>query len=106
MTTGGSSGLCIHALYSSSTTAIDPLPQFPDDLPGEVSGSTATKLFFSQTQLNQIREIQRTVVGKTSGSDADHLAGVMKVLAPLTCVLHNKQHSPFARVKIKPYFAR
>jgi hypothetical protein len=80
--------------------------QFPDDLPGEVSGSTATKLFFSQTQLNQIREIQRTVLGKTSGPDADHLAGVMKGLAPLTCVLHNKQHSPFARVKIKPYFER
>lgn len=80
--------------------------QFPGDLPGEVSGSTATKLFFSQTQLDQIREIQRTVVGKTSGPDADHLAGVLKGLEPLTCVLHSKQHSPFARVKIKPYFER
>ena len=54
--------------------------QFPGDLPEEISGSTATKLFFSQTQLSQIREIQRTVVGKTSGSDADHLGGVLRGL--------------------------
>ena len=80
--------------------------QFPGDLPGAVSGSTATKLFFSQTQLDQIREIQRTVVGKTSGPDADHLAGVLKGLAPLACVLHSKQHLPFVRVRIKPYFER
>lgn len=80
--------------------------QYPDDLPEKISGSTATKLFFSQTQQSQVREIQRTVVGKTSGPDADHLAGVMKGLAPLTCLLHNKQHSPSARVKIKPYFER
>lgn len=80
--------------------------QFPGDLPGEVSGSTATKLFFSQTQIDQIREIQRTVVGKTSGPDADHLAGVLKGLAPLTCVLHSKQHLPFVRVSVKPYFER
>ncbi len=80
--------------------------QYPDDLPEKISGSTATKLFFSQAQQSQIREIQRAVVGKTSGPDADHLAGVMKGLAPLTCTLSNKQHSPFARVKIKPYFER
>lgn len=80
--------------------------RFPDGLPGEVSGSTATKLLFSQTQIDQIREIQRKVVGKTSGPDADHLASVLKGLAPLTCVLHSKQHLPFARVNVKPYFER
>ncbi len=80
--------------------------QFPRDLPEAVVGSTATKLFFSQTQLEQIREVQRTVVGKTSGPDADHVAGVMRGLAPLTCVLHSKQHAPFVRVRIKPYFER
>ena len=80
--------------------------QFPRDLPEAVMGSTATKLFFSQTQLEQIREVQRTVVGKTSGPDADHLAGVMRGLAPLSCVLHSKQHSPFVRVSVKPYFER
>jgi len=80
--------------------------QFPTDLPATVSGSTATKLFFSQTNVEQVREIQRTIVGKTSGAEADHLASVLRALAPLTCVLYSKQHSPFVRVAIKPYFER
>ena len=75
-------------------------------LPTAVSGSTATKLFFSQTHIKEIREIQRTVVGKTSGGEADHLAGVLRGLAPLSCVLHSKQHRPFARLTLKPYFER
>ena len=80
--------------------------QFPSDLPATVSGSTATKLFFSQTNVEQIREVQRTIVGKTSGPEADHLASILRGLAPLTCVLHSKQHSPYIRVTIKPYFER
>ncbi len=80
--------------------------QFPADLPTAVSGSTATQLFFSQTQIKEIREIQRTVVGKTSGGEADHLASVLRGLAPLSCVLHSKQHRPFARLTLKPYFER
>lgn len=80
--------------------------QFPKDLPATVSGSCSTKLFFSQTDVEQIREIQRTITGKTSGPEADHLAGVLRGLTPLTCVLHSKQHAPFVRVAIKPYFER
>lgn len=80
--------------------------QLPKDLPPTVSGSCATKLFFSQTNVDQIREIQRTITGKTSGPEADHLAGVLRGLTPLTCVLHSKQHAPFARLTVKPYFER
>jgi len=80
--------------------------QFPRDLPETVSGSTATKVFFSQTQLEQIREVQRTVAGKTSGPEADHVAAIEKGLSPLTCILHSKQFTPFARVTIRPYFER
>jgi len=80
--------------------------QFPRDLPAAVSGSTATKLFFSQTQLEQIREIQRTIVGKTSGPEADHLAGVLRGLTPLSCAIVSKQHRPFVRLSIRPYFRR
>jgi len=80
--------------------------QFPTDLPLAVAGSTATKLFFSQTNVEQIREIQRTILGKTSGADADHLANIMRGLAPLTCVLYSKQFPRFVRVTIRPYFER
>lgn len=80
--------------------------QFPTDLPTAVAGSTATKLYFSQTNVEQVREIQRTVLGKTSGADADQLASIMRGLPPLTCVLYSKQFSRFVRVAINPYFER
>ena len=80
--------------------------QFPTDLPTPVAGSTATKLYFSQTNVEQIRDIQRTILGKTSGADADHLASIMRGLPPLTCVLYSKQFPRFVRVTINPYFER
>lgn len=80
--------------------------QFPTDLPAAVAGSTATKLYFSQTNVEQIRDIQRTILGKTSGIDADHLASIIRGLPPLTCVLYSKQFPRFVRVIVKPYFER
>ena len=80
--------------------------QFPRQLPEEISGSTATRLFFGQTKAEQIREIQRTLVGKTSGPDADNIAQVVRGLAPLECVMQNAQHPPWVRVKVTPYYAR
>jgi hypothetical protein len=80
--------------------------QFPRDLPEDVRGSTATRLFFSQGQVEQIREIQRTIVGKTSGPDAEHVAGVVRGLSPLSCLMHSTQYTPFVRVTLHPYFER
>ena len=80
--------------------------QFPRQLSEEISGSTATRLFFGQTKAEQIRDIQRTLVGKTSGSEADHIGQVIRGLAPLECVLQNAHHRPWARVKVTPYYAR
>ena len=80
--------------------------QFPRDLPEPVRGSTATRLFFSQGQVEQIREIQRTIAGKTSGPEADHVASIVRGLTPLSCLLHSTQYTPFARVTITPYFRR
>jgi hypothetical protein len=80
--------------------------QFPTDLPTAVAGSTATKLYFSQTNVEQVRDIQRTILGKTSGAEADHLASIMRGLPPLTCVLYSKQFSRFVRVAINPYYER
>ena len=80
--------------------------QFPRDLPEAVRGSTATRLFFSQGQVEQIREIQRTIVGKTSGPEAEHVASVVRGLTPLSCVMYSTQYTPFVRVAITPYFRR
>jgi DNA helicase HerA-like ATPase len=80
--------------------------QFPRDLPDQVSGSTATRLFFNQAKAEQVREIQRTLVGKTSGQEADHLGSLVRGLAPLECVLQNLQYKPWAKFKSIPYYAR
>jgi DNA helicase HerA-like ATPase len=80
--------------------------QFPKDLPDQVAGSTATRLFFSQTKAEQVREIQRTLLGKTSGSEADHLGNLMRGLAPLECLLQNIHYRPWTRLRAVPYFAR
>ena len=80
--------------------------QFPKDLPDNIAGSTATRLFFNQTKAEQVREIQRTLVGKTSGTEADHLGNLVRGLAPLECILQNIQHRPWIRLRAIPYFAR
>ena len=80
--------------------------QFPRDLPEAVRGSTATRLYFSQGQVEQIREIQRTIVGKTSGPEAEHVANLVRGLIPLSCVMHSTQYTPLVRVAITPYFRR
>lgn len=80
--------------------------QFPRDLPEQVAGSTATRLFFNQTKAEQVREIQRTLVGKTSGTEADHLGNLIRGLAPLECILQNIQYRPWVRVRAIPYYKR
>ncbi len=80
--------------------------QFPRDLPDQIAGSTATRFFFNQTKAEQVREIQRTLVGKTSGQEADHLGSLVRGLAPLECVLQNIHYRPWVKLKSIPYYAR
>ena len=80
--------------------------QFPRDLAEQVAGSTATRLFFNQTKAEQVREIQRTLVGKTSGTEADHLGSLVRGLAPLECILQNAQYRPWVRLQVVPYYSR
>ncbi len=80
--------------------------QFPKDLPDAVAGNTATRLFFSQAGSDNIREIQRTVIGKTSGADAEHLAAIVRQMPPLTCLVENSQYLPYIRTAVVPYFER
>ena len=80
--------------------------QYPKDLPDTVAGSTATKLYFSQTDSEQIRQIQRTLTGKTAGSSAEHVATTLRALPPLSCLISNAQHVPYTRVEVTPYFER
>jgi hypothetical protein len=80
--------------------------QFPKDLPDAVAGNTATRLFFSQAGSDNIREIQRTIIGKTSGADAEHLAAIVRQMPPLTCLVQSSQYMPYIRTAVVPYFER
>jgi hypothetical protein len=80
--------------------------QFPRDLPENIAGSTATRIFFNQTKAEQIREIQRTLVGKTTGQEADHLGNLIRGLAPLECVFQNIHYKPWVRLRAIPYYSR
>jgi hypothetical protein len=80
--------------------------QFPKDLPDEVGGSTGTRIFFNQTKADQVREVQRTLTGKTSGTEADHLGNLVRGLAPMECLVQNLQNRPYTRTRTVPYFAR
>lgn len=80
--------------------------QYPKDLPDTVAGATATRLFFSQNQPEQVREIQRTLVGKTSGVDAERVAATVRSMPPLTCLMNSAHYQPFSRVTVHPYYER
>jgi DNA helicase HerA-like ATPase len=80
--------------------------QFPKDLSDQIGGSTGTRLFFNQTKAEQVREIQRTLVGKTSGTEADHLGNLIRGLAPMECILQNLHYRPWVRLRAIPYFSR
>jgi DNA helicase HerA-like ATPase len=80
--------------------------QYPSDLVEAVAGATHTRVYFSQSLPEQIREIQRTLVGKTSGADAERLAAEIRGLAPLTCLMANRQYEPYVRVEVDPYYRR
>ena len=57
-----------------------------------VKGCCATQLYFGQTQLEQIAEIQRAVCGETHGREARRLATAVRELTPFNAVAHSRGH--------------
>lgn len=76
--------------------------QFPRDLSLVVKGCCATQLYFGQTQLEQIAEIQRAVHGETRGREANRLAQALRSLTPCHAVIHSR--ATWGLVQVKPYF--
>jgi Helicase HerA, central domain len=80
--------------------------QYPNDLSDAVAGATATRLFFSQSLPDPIKAIQATLVGKSSGTEADRVASDVRSMRKLHCLMQNQQHRPYRRVIITPYWQR
>ena len=67
-------------------------------------GCAATQLYGSQSQLEQIAEIQRAVLGETRGADSRRLAEAIRRLTPFEAVLHTRGR--WGVVRVTPYFER
>ena len=80
--------------------------QFPTDLPLTVSGNAASQLFFSQSDPDQVAEVERIMTGHRNTPEADRLGSTIRGLLPLQAVLHNKQYQPYATFDASPYFTR
>lgn len=80
--------------------------QYPNDLTEVVSGATGTRLFFSQSLADPIKSIQTTLVGKTSGKEAEGVATEMRSMREMHCLMQNQQHRPYRRVAVTPYWQR
>ena len=80
--------------------------QFPRDLPDQIAGSTGTRLIFNQTKAEQVREIQRTLIGKTSGAEADHLGSIVRGLASMDCIIQSLHHRPWVKLRVIPHYVR
>jgi len=80
--------------------------QYPNDLSDAVAGATATRLFFSQSLSDPIKAIQATLVGKSSGTEAERVASDVRGMQKLNCLMQNQQHRPYRRVAVVPYWKR
>ena len=78
--------------------------QFPRDLALEIKGCAATQLYFSQTQLDQVTEVQRAVLGGSQGREAKEMAEALRGLSRFEAVLHSRRGWRVAR--ITPAFER
>jgi hypothetical protein len=80
--------------------------QYPNDLSDPVAGATATRLFFSQSLSDPIKAIQSTLVGRSTGNEAERVATEVRSMSKFHCLLQNSQHRPYRRVTVKPYWQR
>ncbi|BDG59510.1 hypothetical protein caldi_06000 [Caldinitratiruptor microaerophilus] len=77
--------------------------QFASDLRDVILGSAATKLYFATTENDHIRHIVKALLGRTTGTEAERLAALIKDLPPFHCLLQSLHFSPFLRVRVQPY---
>ncbi|MDQ6771400.1 MAG: hypothetical protein M3024_00175, partial [Candidatus Dormibacteraeota bacterium] len=85
--------------------------QLPRDMPLALRSCAATQLVFGQTSLEQMGEIQRSVLGASRGSGADKLAAAVRGLGRFQAILHSDQVGPalgrresWAAIRVRPHF--
>ncbi len=81
--------------------------QYPGDLPPDLAGSLATKIFLKNQQPDHRRAVVRALTGGSSGSgQAAELLEFMEKQEMFQGLIANQQYAPFAAFKLLPYYAR
>lgn len=80
--------------------------QYPGDLPPDLAGSLATRIFLKNQQPDHKRAVVRAVTGSASGVQAQEVHEFLERQEMFEGLIQNQQYAPFAPFKLVPYYAR
>ncbi len=80
--------------------------QFPGDLPADLAGSLATRIFLKNQQPDHKKAVIRAVTGSASGVQAQEVHEFLERQEMFQGLIQNQQYVPFAAFKLVPYYAR
>ncbi len=81
--------------------------QYPGDLPPDLAGSLATKVFLKNQQPDHRKAVVRALTGGSAASaQAGELLEFMEKQEMFQGLIANQQYAPFAAFKLLPYYAR
>jgi len=80
--------------------------QYPGDLPADLAGSLATRIFLKNQQPDHKKAVVRAVTGSSSGAQAQEVHEFLEKQEMFQGLIQNQQYSPYAAFKLLPYYAR
>ncbi|MGF1621134.1 MAG: ATP-binding protein [Rhodomicrobiaceae bacterium] len=80
--------------------------QYPGDLPPDLAGSLATRIFLKNQQPDHKKAVVRAVTGATSGAHAQEVHEFLEKQEMFQGLIQNQQYSPYAAFRLVPYYAR
>lgn len=80
--------------------------QFPGDIPENLAGNLASQLLLANQDPDHRRTVVRTLIGATSGPDAQRLAASLPHLQKHDGYFRNQHYPPYVLVNTIPYHKR
>ncbi|MDZ4791555.1 MAG: DUF87 domain-containing protein [Hyphomicrobiales bacterium] len=80
--------------------------QYPGDLPADLAGALATKIFLKNQQPDHKKATVRALCGATSGPEAQRLYTMIDNFAMFEGVIQNQHYTPYQTFKLTPYYVR
>jgi len=80
--------------------------QYPGDLPPDLAGSLATRIFLKNQQPDHRRAVVRAVTGSAGSGQAQEILEFMEKQEMFQGLIQNQQYAPYAPFKLVPYYAR